>query len=455
MTDRMRNLVAVIIAGAIVGGFYLYYFTAGSGSGAATYAPLTRPVHSSHLLTDLELAIDPEKATRAASTHAIPIHSLFSDDFSDLCAIDQAVAGKQFIFLGEASHGAAEFNWMKSRLIRYLHAHHGFEVVAFESSLMACASADAEVTRTTPRRTLYDCPWPVWHTTEVESLFAYIKAARSSATPLRIVGIDSQPSASGDKLFSVKAKRVLDEIDPTLAAQLQDAEKALSSRSADWTQLARTYGRVAEMLTVAHQNSSRASLLNATELNVIRQEAVMRTAFVRQMQAGGHTAEASRIRDKAMADNFAFVADKLHPGKKIIVWAHNAHISRVPVSTSVDSPMFSFLRADLKSKAMSVGLYMGSGAALMNNQQQYTIPEPKNGQLAADLRSLGWKYAWVDLQAGAAPQAAAAAPDWARQKRDYRDWGITPIPVVLADAFDAIIYIGRVTPAEMIRAGGK
>lgn len=41
------------------------------------------------------------------------------------------------MLLGEASHGVAESNWAKVRLIKFLHQQLGFDVVAFESSFDA------------------------------------------------------------------------------------------------------------------------------------------------------------------------------------------------------------------------------------------------------------------------------------------------------------------------------
>jgi erythromycin esterase len=446
MEHKAKNLAAWLVTILTVGGFYAYHLASGPG-GVVTLEPPPRPVPNPRLMSDVDLAVDPKVPQAPRAKDLVPIQSLFSDDFSDLRALDDSLKGKQFVFLGEASHGVAEFNWIKTRLIKYLHQEHGFEVLAFESSLMGCATVDLELHRTTPRRALTDCANPVWHTPEVEPLFAYLIEQRSRQRPLHLVGLDIQPSGTGGKLFSVEANRFLGELDSELGRPLIEAERSLLSRQADWNTLETIYSRVSSTLRDGEQRLIKKSPGDAMLLAIVQREALSRVEFVKQMRAGGYTVEASRVRDRGMAENFAYVAKKLYPGKKIIVWAHNAHIAKSDVSKMVDENITTYLDPGLRTEALFVGLYMGSGAALMNDGNRYSIPEPQSGQLSSVLRSYGWKYAWFDLSSARSDSVAASASAWKSGATVYRDWGILPLTITPNRTFDALIYIDRVTPA--------
>lgn len=448
MTNKQKNWASIVIALAVVGGFYLWYFSTSATDGASTEAP-PRPEYSAKLLSDQELAIDGRVTAGASDPRIVPIRSLVSDDFSDLRALDAVFAEKRFVFLGEASHGVAEFNWLKSRLIRYLHQIHGFEVIAFESPFMACAVADTEVGRVPPKRIMADCLHKVWQTTEVDPLFSYIAESRKGSSPLHLTGFDIQGVGTGSKLFSVEAKRLLTSIDAALGERLLEGERSLlQSKSPNFEQLLDTYSKAADVLSKNAQQLKAQFPSEARLIDIVTQEANSRHAFVRQLAAGGYSREANAIRDKAMADSFGRIADQIFPGKKIVVWAHDAHISKARTSSDVTSPMFSVLRPDIREKAISIGFYMGSGSAMMNNDQIYSIAEPGAGQLAMRLRAEGWRSALYDVRPVVGSEQRSTVNDWMNSELVYRSWGTQPVTIAPAAAFDALVYVDRVTPTQ-------
>ncbi|AMW99008.1 hypothetical protein [Rummeliibacillus stabekisii] len=51
---------------------------------------------------------------------------------------------KQYVFLGESSHGISEYSQTKVRLIKYLHEELGFDVVLFEGNIGDGAAVSAK-----------------------------------------------------------------------------------------------------------------------------------------------------------------------------------------------------------------------------------------------------------------------------------------------------------------------
>ena len=57
-----------------------------------------------------------------------PVHEdIESNSFTDLDMLKPLLQDKRIVFLGESSHGVAEFNLAKTRLIQFLHKEMGYK----------------------------------------------------------------------------------------------------------------------------------------------------------------------------------------------------------------------------------------------------------------------------------------------------------------------------------------
>ncbi len=145
------------------------------------------------------------------------------DSFKDLEMLKPLLQDKRFVFLGESSHGVAEFNLAKTRLIQFLHQEMGYNVLAFESGLAPASIAFGKVSGRSAEQTMKDSIFGVWWSKETLPLFDYIKASHNSKQPLVLTGFDMQlqfPLLDGGWLK-----------DKALAKRLADADKKLSDYS--------------------------------------------------------------------------------------------------------------------------------------------------------------------------------------------------------------------------------
>src|SRR5688572_16096592 len=156
------------------------------------------------------------------------IRSLFSDDFSDLRFLKPLLAGRRVVLLGESSHGVAEFNWIKARLVRFLHREMGFDVLAFESSLSECDVADKRIGTASPEEVMRACIFPVWHSTETLGVFEYLDAQRKAGRRITLAGFDTQTSGSARPDVSSRIQSMVAAVDPAVARVLVDAEARLA-----------------------------------------------------------------------------------------------------------------------------------------------------------------------------------------------------------------------------------
>jgi erythromycin esterase len=409
-----------------------------------------RPRPTQALADDAALALSPALAPKVrapwraeARRAAQPIRSLVSDDFSDLRFLRPVLEGRRVVQLGESAHGAAEFNWLKVRLVKFLHEEMGFDVIAFESSLTGCEVANARVGTSTPVDVMRDCIFPTWHSSEILGLFEYLEARRRAGRTLDLAGFDVQDSGRARPEVSARLVKQVGRVDAELARAVARAERALAPGlgAAQAQEMKAAYARAADRV-----EGERGALekLEARPLDVdlaIR-ELRSRVRYAGQLSASRQS-EGSSIRDEGMADNLDFLLDRMYPGRKVVVWAHNFHVEKRRGAAAEPSAMGHWVARRRGAEVYTVGLFMGRGVATWNDRSRYEIVAPPPDSLEAVMANAGWRMCFFDL-------ARAPADSWARMPLEARDWGVRMLPITPAESYDGLIYIDTVTPPEYL-----
>lgn len=413
-----------------------------------------RPKQSQELLSDAALRLAPADIAPASAawradvaSRVHPIRSLYSDDFSDLQFLKQLLAGKRVVQLGESGHGVGEFNLAKVRLIKFLHQQMGYDVIAFESSLPQCYLADQAIGSAVPIEVMKRCIFGVWHSNETLSLFDYLDATRKGCKRLTLAGFDTQDSSK-----AAGAPGLLNEMLVLAgwprAAELASNELELFARTAKnplppelVARLAAFYRDAAAVLETGRARLLKAGA-NRERLDVAIQSAKSRVRLVGQFAEWASSASVES-RDSGMADNLDFLLDILYPGRKVIVWAHNAHITYEQAPNAAKM-MGSFIAERRKAEVYTVGLFMGRGAATTNSRVRYEIKAPTAGTFDAVMSNAGAQYAFVDFS------SAARAPEtgWIFSPIAMRSWGQKADMLTPARGYDGVLYIDTVTPPE-------
>ena len=410
-----------------------------------------RPKESAVLMGDSELALPEIPAAQvdaawrediARRHHAI--RSLFSDDFSDLQFLKPLLQGKRVVQLGESGHGVAEFNWLKVRLIKFLHRELGFDVIAFESSLSGCEVADARIGTASARDVMRDCIFQVWHSTETLRLFEYLDAERKAGRRISLAGFDIQNSGAASKEVAARLVALARKVDPELAREIERHEsRGYKLTAEEGAAIAGSYRALAELLRAERPRLVAEAQAAAREVDLAIQESLSRVRYVEQRTPFTDRKARTRVRDEGMADNLDFVLDRLYPGRKVIVWAHNFHIAKRHEEVEQPYAMGQFLDARRGSEVYTIGLYMGRGVAAWNSRQPYLILDPSPHSLEAVMASAGRKMSFVDFS-----RAVEGGPRWMFEPIVARGWGMHPDRIVPAQTYDAVIYIDTVTPPE-------
>jgi len=431
---------------------------------AAAAVPVEpRPAEDmTRLLTDAELALPPDsivvpeepRYTEWMQSHAHPIRSLGAIDFSDLRFLAPLLAGKRIVQLGESGHGVAEFNLAKVRLIRYLHEELGYDVMAFESSLFACDRAQKAMATLEPIDLMRACIFGVWHASETLPLFEYIKQTQSTAHPLVLAGFDAQTSAQMDLTRPAVFRQVLAPLDSSFGRHVHQVDSAFGANPtpsyavANQARLVAFYDSLAAFLRTNQRAIEATHRDDPSVAIVTRQAAVSMSQYVRQLaQSAGNTG--TEIRDRAMANNLDVLLDELHPGKKVIVWAHNFHVQHrehprdsLPAGSDALRTMGTWVAERHRTELYTVGLFMYRGTATLNNRRPYRIVQSRSGSLESILHRSPWRYSYVDLSLA----TRAAGNDWMWKRIDGLSWGTQVERFVPRDEYDGLLFIDTVHP---------
>ncbi|OMF74342.1 erythromycin esterase family protein [Paenibacillus glucanolyticus] len=391
--------------------------------------------------------------------------------FKDLAMLKPLLHDKRFVFLGESSHGVAEFNLAKTRLIQFLHQEMGYHVLAFESGLGNTSLAYGKAGQQSAEQTMKDSIFGVWWSKEIMPLFEYIKTSRKSEQPLVLTGFDIQLQ---NPLFDGAWLK-----DKVMAGRLAEAEQKLSGYSAgtdlaayrqekkqliqvykDALKSLKTEANEAHLKLLYPDNPKLTTLLERSlndRIRVAEEYVEISIESTLGMESGDYTPflKSMEWRDQAMLDNLMWLATEVYPTEKFIVWGHNDHIRKAQTEV-MGSPypvalMGEQLSDEMKKYSYVLGLYPASGQTADNMGNVHDVLPAEPGSMESILSASGAPYTFIDLRY----RNHEAGNSWMFEPRFAYSWGMIPESFVPRDQYDGILLIDNVKPPEYIRSSAS
>lgn len=372
---------------------------------------------------------------------SIPLKSIESSDFNDLMFLHSILKDKQYVFLGESSHSCKEFSQIKYRLVKFLTQEMEFQVVAFESNLWDCYNIDIQKGELDAKQILIRSIYGVWHTETVLEIMKYLKDQN-----LSLAGFDVKESGLADYYFE---KNILNEFSSSVAGKsiesLQNYYefRNLYLRNNGYVD-EELYSIGKEMITalmMVHDSIAELKKKHPTDnsLKVYCKDIGNKIQYVEWLlQERQYTEMISVKRDSLMATTFTWLAKNIFPNKKIIVWAHNAHISNC--STQGIRRMGSWFHDTIKQKSYTIGLYMYRGEVYAN--KKIKIAKPHKNSLEAIMVQPRYKYSFIDFS----NITKKRENSWLFNKTPTLYWGLTKEKLRLKDTYSGLIFIDSVSP---------
>lgn len=443
------------------------------------------------------------------AAHAIPVRTIdpLDEDFSDLEPLAAAIGAARVIQLGEPSHNAGTCFAAKVRLIKFLHQRLGFDVVAWESGIYDVELVEAglragEDPATAAQRGILR-NWS--GSQECRPLFAYAQQTHRTARPLAMAGFDSTLTSPfvnlAAELRRYAASPLRESLKRETTAAVEEAIQAFEAITAYVEGINRINAEVlgpARQEALARWESETGAALRPNRAMLDRFERgradlaeLLRSHEAEFAQAGGArqaglmrrvvdslgaratnlyerfgtdvppstdggVAEQNR-RDARNAENLRWLLEQGYPGRKVIVWAHNAHVMNAyyeaPAWTTIRldpaphtmKPSGVFLAEWLGRDQYTVGFTAYSGEDGWKGLNASPIPAARESSVEGRLQRLGRPYVFLDLR----PLQATGHPLSGTQTMRVPKYD----EVEIADAtrpYDGLFFISRMDRATLI-----
>ncbi|WP_068985040.1 erythromycin esterase family protein [Lysinibacillus xylanilyticus] len=388
-----------------------------------------------------------------------------SDKFEDLEMLKPLLQDKRIVFLGESSHGVAEFNLAKTRIIQFLHQEMGYNVLAFESGMGNAMNAQGQIDKQTAQQTMKDAIFGVWWSKETLPLFEYTKKTQNTDQPLKLAGFDIQQQGAftnGDWLQNSQLAKQFSEAEKQLAEwsfgkDLKGYQKAKPSIIEVYKQVKSQVPLKEKELKAAYPSEPHiVKLMERTLADRIRlADEYVELCIQSNIDLEQYNPESfyktMEWRDQAMMENLLWLAEEVYPTEKFIVWAHNDHIRKTQ-SEVMGSPypvklMGERLPDIYKKYSYVLGLYMAGGETSDNLGEPMAVLPPIKGSIEDILSSTNKPYTFIDLR----NRQNERGNSWMFEPRLSYSWGSMQESLVPRDQYDGILLIDKVSKPNYIK----
>lgn len=434
------------------------------------------------LLTPSEYAarLAREKATAEAvrnwlTANAVRLETVEAGHgFADLQPLKQVIGNARIVSLGEATHGTREFFQMKHRMLEFLVSEMGFNLFAIEATMPESFDINEYVLtgRGDPVKALAGIYFWTWYTQEVLDMIKWMRAYNADPkhrTKVKFYGFDMQsPSRAAKVTLSYLRK-----VDPEQAAT---AEKNLAILANPLTagqfevmsNETKTAAAEAAKTTLASFDNHKADYIkrsSADEWNIARQHAQVLAQSIETFS--GDLAAGSIIRDRAMAENVRWILNHEGPSAKIVLWAHNYHVS----AANTDKPvtMGEHLRTTFGQQMVVFGFAFNQGGfqaiempfPSATGLRSFVVGPAREDSFDAMFASTGLHMAVIDLRKTA---NAGDVGGWLNEPRATRSFGAAYSEQagpgffgnsVMPKLYDALFFIEATTAARAVNEADK
>ncbi|MDP9192660.1 MAG: erythromycin esterase family protein [Acidobacteriota bacterium] len=280
-------------------------------------------------------------------------------DTSDLFPLRAMIGSSEVVGVGDITHGTHEVYTVKLRVIDYLVREMGFDVLGWEAPFPIVERINAYIQgEGGDLRALLGEMYPLtyffWDAEEIYDVIEWMReynAHRGTRPPVQIVGFDvTQPDAASNAVVAY-----LRTVDPAAAVTAEESYACARVSSLSIDESCKVIA--AGILETLESREAELTALSSAK------------AFAEALHQARVVVQSRRIfgteRDQAMAENVLSLRHRRGVARRMILWAHSAHISEAPIPIFSDRPMGRVLAETLAEDYFTITTMTAAGSYLV------------------------------------------------------------------------------------------
>lgn len=364
------------------------------------------------------MAFGQDRIKSYVQKHSVEVqHINFNDStFEDLEPIGKAIGDTRIVALGEQMHGDGTAFEAKSRIVKFLHEKKGFNVLVFENDFFGLTYGfeKAQKSKDSLNNFIFHNVIGLWSWCHSMTplLYSYVYQTQSTPFPLILAGMDCQfQSKYTFENLELSVKHILSKIieskqDSIDAKDVVDNLSSLFHNNSE----ANLSGCENGILAIDNLLKGKSlSQLNNEEINIINNVSASYKNLLPYLQEVGKNSynylsrENQVHRDRQMFNNLMWLLKYKFPNEKIIIWAHNSHISKSIYDFEDNKNITSMTGELLGNKKINPYSYYSLGFTSYNatsiwttsqNKPEYTEKPAKNS--FETWINKDWNFAFLD-----------------------------------------------------------
>ena len=375
------------------------------------------------------------------------------EDDSDLSFLKDIVGDARIVSLGEGTHGTSEFFKMKHRITKYLAENMGFTVFAIEANMPEALDVNNYILNGigNSKDVLAGLYFWTWNTQEVLDMLEWMREFNESKKGrIEFWGFDMQ----NPNIAIKNTLNFLKKYDQSFYEDANEKYQKIIAFNDETKKTKSNPGNAMLQPFLEYANDVYKHLIKNRDKYISIADKDSTDWFIQNARIICQSIEARmqnhQSRDESMAINVQWILGHMAPDTKIVLWAHNGHISKK--GNNYRQPMGAYLNK-VHNKNMVV---MGFGF----NKGEYTAMGPKGlgtystslsepGSVEWMMHSLNFSRLFLDLRKiNTSPLASLF-----NNELEFRSIGAMAMDyafnkIIITDEFDVLIYFEDTTPSN-------
>ncbi|RYY07403.1 MAG: erythromycin esterase family protein [Sphingobacteriaceae bacterium] len=400
-------------------------------------------------------------------TNAVSIDT-HADSLQGLSALNEVFKDRRIIGMGEATHGTQEFQADKFLFFKYLVTQLNYKLFGIEANFTECREVNDYVFygKGDAKTAIDGMYFWTWNTTEVLKMVEWMRSYNTNKPDnqkIKFYGFDMQYDVCAIQQVTQKLKKLDSVYFNANYSQLAhvDTVKGLYSPSVKMRRDSLLSTLIVPLKTyVNSQENNLLKIYSKEEVAYTKQDIRLLEQYLDENWSAEKNLKVSRLaskkRDKYMAENIEWILEHEGPESKMMLWAHNYHVSKNE-GINTNKTMGSYLKKLYKDQYYVIGFDFNKGSfravdAQTRKLKNFTVSEAKANSSGLFFAGLNMPEFFIDIEK--AVKTNSPAKKFFARKIAQRSLGSTfntdwkngsYIIDPLYDYYDGLIFVNETT----------